>query len=75
MTSSSQQDPSHVFRRFERTSLLLASHPDFPGKPEALGRCRDDVEERFQQGMLTVEQKTRLLSILGDEAVVETQRR
>ena len=73
MALPSQPDPAHVFRRFERTSLLLASHPDFPGKPEALGRCREDVEERFQQGMLTAEQRMRLMTILGEEAVAEAQ--
>ncbi len=75
MTIARQEDLSQVFRRFERTSLLLASHPDFPGKSEVLGRCRDDVEERFQEGMLTVEQRTRLMEIMGEEAVGEPQNR
>jgi len=75
MTVGREQDLSEVFRRFERTSLLLASHPDFPGKPEALGRCREDVQERFQQGMLTVDQRTRLMTILGEEGVAEPQER
>jgi hypothetical protein len=73
MTVGRQEDRSQVFRRFERTSLLLASHPDYPGKPEALGRCREDVQERFQEGLLTVDQRTRLMTILGAEGVAEPQ--
>ena len=73
MPGTRQEDFAQVFRRFERTSLLLASHPDFPGKPEALGRCRDDVQERFHEGLLTVDQRTRLMTILGEESVAEPQ--
>jgi len=75
MTVAREEDLSEVFYRFERTSLLIASHPDFPGKPEVLGRCREDVRERFQEGLLTADQRTRLLTILGEEGVAEPQDR
>jgi hypothetical protein len=73
MTVARQEDLSEVFRRIERTSLFVAGHPDYPGKPEALGRCREDVQERFEEGMLTVEQLTRLMTILGDDGMAEPQ--
>ena len=67
MTASSSQSQVLVFRRLERTSLMIAAYPDFPGKDGVLERCRDDVEQRFQQGTLTWDQRVRLLAILEDE--------
>ena len=75
MTVPSQHDSSRLFLRFEQTSLLLVSHPDYPGKAETLERFCEDVELRFQQGMLTVEQRTRLMTILGEQAVAGAQNR
>ena len=68
MTVSSQHDPAILFRRLERTSLLLVGHPDFPGKEEALGGCRADIDQRYHQGMLTDAQWTRLRTILSAES-------
>jgi hypothetical protein len=48
----------------ERTAGLIARHPDFPGKREAMTRCRDDIEQRLLQGTLTQEQRDRLFAIL-----------
>jgi hypothetical protein len=68
MTVSSARDYTQLFRRLERSTTLIVRHPDFPGKAEAIGRCRDDIEDRFHQGLLTDEQRSRLLSILdGDD--------
>jgi hypothetical protein len=68
MTVSSAQDHNQLFRRLERSTSLIVRHPDFPGKAEAIKRCRDDIEDRFHQGMLTSEQRGYLLSILdGDD--------
>src|SRR5690349_13562465 len=31
-----------IYARLERTTNLIARHPDFPGKGEAVSRCRED---------------------------------
>jgi hypothetical protein len=68
MTVSSAHDHVKLFLRFEQSTRLIARHPDFPGKDETIGRCRCDIDDRFHQGMLTAEQRRRLLSILdGDD--------
>src|SRR3954452_1352602 len=51
------QDPGQFFRRIERTTRLIVRHPDFPGKEETVQRCREEIEQRFQQGMLSDEQR------------------
>jgi hypothetical protein len=67
MSVSSPHGSAQVYRRLERTTRLIVQHPDFPGKDEAVRRCRDDIEQRFGLGELTEEQRTRLQSILrGD---------
>jgi hypothetical protein len=67
MSISVEHDPGRLFRLLERTAGLLARHPDFPGKREALNRCREDIEQRFLQGMLTQAQRDRLVAILDVE--------
>jgi hypothetical protein len=67
MSTSVEHDPARLFRLLERTAGLLARHPDFPGKAEAMSRCRDDIKQRFLQGILTREQRDRLLAILDAE--------
>jgi hypothetical protein len=71
MTVSSTHDPGALFRRLERTAGLIARHPDFPGKAAAIAECRNDIERRFSQGMLTVEQRARLLAILDGVAPLD----
>jgi hypothetical protein len=60
-------DPARHFRMLERTTDLIARHSPYPGKREVVSRCREDIEQRFVQGMLTEEQRDRLLAILDDE--------
>jgi hypothetical protein len=60
------QDPGQYYRRLERATRLIVRHPDFPGKDETLQRCRDDIEQRFRQNMLTEQQRARLLAILDE---------
>lgn len=55
---------TQVFQRLERAIGLIAGHPFYPGKQEALEDCLDDLEERYRQGTLTEDEKTRLVAIL-----------
>lgn len=67
MSVSSPYESAQSYRRLERTTRLIVQHPDFPGKEEAVRRCRDEIDQRFSRGELTEEQRTRLQSILrGD---------
>lgn len=56
-----------TFKRLERTVNLIARHPFYPGKPEAVHDCLDDLEERYRDGSLTHEQKSILVSLLTSE--------
>ena len=56
-----------TFKRLERTVNLIARHPYYPGKPEAVHDCLDDLEERYRDGSLTHEQKSILVSLLTSE--------
>lgn len=56
-----------TFIRLERTVSLIARHPFYPGKPEAVHDCLDDLEERYRDGSLTHEQKSILVSLLTAE--------
>lgn len=58
------QDRAQVFRRLEQATGLIARHPDYPGKDEAVRLCREDIREH---ACLTTEQRARLLAILGDD--------
>jgi hypothetical protein len=46
---------------------VIARHPDFPGKRDAVGECVDDIEERSREGRLTPAQRAELLGILLDD--------
>jgi hypothetical protein len=67
MSLSLGHDPARLVRMLERTAEMIAHHPDFPGKGEAVQRCRDEVDQWFRQGVLTEEQRERLLAILDGE--------
>jgi hypothetical protein len=71
MTVSSAHDHGQLFRRLERSTILILRHPEFPGKADAIRRCRDDIDSRFHQGMLTGEQRSHLLSILDGDAMLD----
>jgi hypothetical protein len=47
-----------------RTVNLIARHPDFPGKSDAMIECVEDIEERSREGRLSPEQRDELLAIL-----------
>jgi hypothetical protein len=44
---------------------MIARHPDFPGKREAVDECVEDIEERSRQGRLSLDQRAELLDILS----------
>ena len=64
MMRPDRYDRAQIFRRLEEATGLIASHPNYPGKDEALRLCREDILEHES---LTTEQRTRLLAILGDD--------
>jgi hypothetical protein len=66
MLTSGGPDPARHFRMLERTADLIARHPAYPGKGEAVRRCREDIEQRFRRGSLTEEQRDRLMAILDE---------
>ena len=52
------------FERLERTTDVIARHPYYPGKHEAVQECLGEIEDHCRQGHLSYEQRTRLLAIL-----------
>jgi hypothetical protein len=46
---------------------VIARHPDFPGKRDAVVECLGDIEERSREGRLTPAQRAELLGILLDD--------
>jgi hypothetical protein len=47
-----------------RAVNLIARHPDFPGKRDAVKECVSDILERSIRGRLSPVQRVELLSIL-----------
>jgi hypothetical protein len=52
------------FERLERTITIIAQHADYPGKPETIAECREDIEDRWTRGLLDLEKRFGLLAIL-----------
>jgi hypothetical protein len=52
------------FERLERTITIIAEHADYPGKQESIAECIADIEDRWNRGLLDIEQRFRLLAIL-----------
>ncbi len=50
--------------RLLETVELISHHPDFPGKGEAVDRCRAKIEELFYAGQITISQRDRLREAL-----------
>jgi hypothetical protein len=57
-------DASYFDRLVETTSLIVR-HPDYPGKPEALDLCGQEIEELIESGRITASQADLLRDILG----------
>jgi hypothetical protein len=47
---------------------MIARHPDFPGKRDAVRECVSDIVDRSRQGRLSPVQRAELLKILLSEA-------
>jgi hypothetical protein len=63
------------FERLQQSVTMIARHMDFPGKQEILAECLEDIEDRWQQGWLTLEQRFQLHSILlGEITALPTAR-
>jgi hypothetical protein len=52
------------FERLEQAVNLIARHADYSGKQAVVAGCLDDIEDRWEQGQLTLEQRFRLSAIL-----------
>ena len=52
------------FERLVQTITLIARHADYRGKQEVVAECLVDIEDRWSQGQLTLEQRFRLCAIL-----------
>jgi hypothetical protein len=55
---------AEVFERIERTTHRIARHSYYPGKDEVIQTCMEEIEEMCQDGKLTFDQRSRLISIL-----------
>ena len=42
--------PSSIFERLLETVELISHHPDFPGKGQAVDRCRAEIEDMLDGG-------------------------
>jgi hypothetical protein len=52
------------FERLEQVVTIIAQHVDYAGKQETVAQCLDDIEDRWSQGLLTLEQRFRLCATL-----------
>jgi hypothetical protein len=53
-----------IFDRLLETVELISHHPDFPGKGEAVDRCRAEIEDMLDGGRITIAQRDRLQGVL-----------
>jgi len=53
------------FERLTETVTLIARHPEYPMKSEAMDYCRQDVEELVHAGRIDAEQAVVLREILN----------
>src|SRR5689334_14652472 len=52
------------FERLRQSVTIIATHAEFPGKQEVVAECLDDIDSRWQRGLLTLEQRFQLYAIL-----------
>jgi hypothetical protein len=52
------------FERLEQAVTIIAQHPDYSGKQEAVAECLVDIDDRWSRGLLTLEQRFRLCATL-----------
>ena len=56
-----------TYQRLVEVTGTIARHADFPGKPDAIRLCREDIRERCLRGGLSPEQADRLTATLSSE--------
>ena len=52
------------FERLTQVATIIAQHVDYAGKHEAVAECLEDIENRWANGLLTLEQRFELCAIL-----------
>ena len=52
------------FERLEQTATMIAQHAEYPGKAKVVAECLDDIEDRWRQGQLSLEQRFQLYAVL-----------
>ena len=50
--------------RAKQTATMIARHPDYPGKEQVVAECLDEIEPRWRQGELSLEQRFQLNAVL-----------
>ncbi len=53
------------YQSLERVAYRVSRHPYFPGKSEVVEEYIEDIQQRFEQGRLSSEQRIRLIAILA----------
>jgi hypothetical protein len=53
------------FERLIESATLIARHPEYPRKSEAVGHCRQDVEDLLLAGRIDPDQAEVLREVLG----------
>ena len=53
------------YRGLMEVAGMIARHPDYPGKRDAVEECVEDIVERSRRGRLTPSQRDELLAILS----------
>lgn len=57
------------YERLEAAAAIVARHSRFDGQPRVVQSCVREVEQRFEQGSLSLGQRSRLIAILLGEAM------
>jgi hypothetical protein len=52
------------FERLEQIVTIVAQHVEFDGKQETVARVFDDIDDRWNHGLLTLEQRFQLCATL-----------
>ncbi|WP_145270826.1 hypothetical protein [Tautonia plasticadhaerens] len=54
-----------AYQQLVEVAGTIARHLDYPGKPDAIRVCREDIRERCLRGVLSPEQGDRLTAMLS----------
>jgi hypothetical protein len=56
---------TYSFDRLAGAVAYIAGHAETPEKPFAVRKCLADIESRYAKGMLSPDERTRLVAILS----------